>query len=134
MDMLFKIMLFLHLTGLAVGTTASVAMPLLGRQLATGAPAAKPALAAIAGQILIYSRIAFGVLVVTGIAMLAMRYNGDVLALGSWFEVKLALVIAVFVAMMVSIVAPNAVKPRVLGVAIKLAMLGIVASAVMTFS
>ena len=82
MDILFKIMLFLHLTSLGVGATANVAMPLLGRQLATGAPAAKPSLGAIAGQISLYSRWAFGVLIVTGIAMLFMRYNGDVAGLG----------------------------------------------------
>jgi len=134
MDMLFKIMLFLHLTGLAVGTTATVAMPLLGRQLATGAPAAKPALGAIAGQIMVYSRAAFGVMVASGIVMLWIRYNGDVMALGPWFELKLALVVLVFAAMIVSIAAPKAIKPQVLGTVMRLAILGIVASAVMAFN
>ena len=134
MDILFKIALFLHLTSMAVGVTASVAMPLLGRQLATGAPAAWPALAAVAGRILRYSRVAFGVLVVTGIAMLFICYNGDVYALGIWFHLKLALVVVLIAAVVLSAAAPKAVKPQVLGTITRLVMLGIIGCAVLAFN
>ncbi len=134
MDLLFKVMLFLHLAGLAVGTTATVAMPLLGRQLATAAPAAKPALGAVAGKILLYSRLAFGVLIVTGVAMVFLRFNGDFAALGPWFHLKMALVLVVLAAMIVSIMAPARINPRTVGIIIKIAILGIVASAVMAFN
>ena len=133
MDILFKIMLFLHLTSLGVGATANVAMPLLGRQLATGTPAAKPSLGAIAGQISLYSRWAFGVLIVTGIAMMFMRYNGDAAGLGVWFMVKMALVLVLFVGIVLSVVAPTAIKPPVLGMIMRVALLGVIASAVLTF-
>jgi protoporphyrinogen IX oxidase len=134
MDMLFKIMLFLHLTSLAVGTTATVAMPLLGRQLATGSPQAKPALGAIAGRIQAYSRGAFGILVVSGIAMLYLRYGGDATALGPWFAVKLALAVVVFAVMVITSVAPGRVKPQVMGMISRFALLGVIASAVMAFN
>ncbi|MBG1231374.1 hypothetical protein [Aestuariivirga litoralis] len=133
MDLTFKIMLFLHLVALAVGTTATVAMPLIGRQMA-GQPAARPALGAIAGQIQIFSRGAFAVLVLSGIAMLWLRFGGDPSALGMWFSLKMALVALIFAIMVLMAVAPGRISPQILGLVMKLALLGTVACAVQTFS
>jgi protoporphyrinogen IX oxidase len=133
MELAFKFMLFLHLTALAVASTATVVMPLVGRQMATGAPAAKPAMAQIAGRIQIYVRVAFATLLVSGVAMLFMRFGGDVLALGIWFEIKMALVVVAIVAVMLNSFAPGWLKPQIVAMITRLALLGIVACAVLTF-
>ncbi len=133
MDFAFKTMLFFHISALAVGTTATVAMPLLGRELATGHAAAKPALGSIAARIQVYSRFAIAVLIVTGAAMLLLRFDGNVAALGPWFALKMALVLLVIAGMTLSQVAPGYIKPQVLGPIMKLSLFGIIATAVLTF-
>ena len=134
MDLTFSILLVLHLTALVVGGAANVAMPLLGRQMAGASPEALGRLGPIARQLGINSRAALAVLVVTGLAMLWLRYGGDAAGLGPWFVAKLVFIALILVALLVGLVArPGTLDPRIFALVTRVALFGIIASSVMTF-
>ena len=79
--------------------------------------------------LLILHLVALGV----GVLMVAVRYGG-VEAFNSWFWVKMALVVLIVIAMVISAVAPKgSVNPTVLGWVTRLSLLGIVIAAVLAF-
>ncbi|MBZ0229512.1 MAG: hypothetical protein K8F58_13810 [Bauldia sp.] len=134
MDLTFSILLVLHLTALVVGGATNVAMPLLGRQMAGAPPEALGRLGPIARQLGINSRAALAVLVVTGLAMLWLRYGGDAAGLGPWFVAKLVFIALILVALLVGLVArPGTLDPRIFALVTRVALFGIIASSVMTF-
>ena len=134
MDLTFSILLVLHLTALVVGGAPNVAMPLLGRQMAGAPPEALGRLGPIARQLGINSRAALAVLVVTGLAMLWLRYGGDAAGLGPWFVAKLVFIALILVALLVGLVArPGTLDPRIFALVTRVALFGIIASSVMTF-
>lgn len=73
-------------------------MPLLGRQMAGAPPEALGRLGPIARQLSLNSRVALGVLVATGIAMLWLGYGGDAAGLGPCFVAKLVFVAVILAA------------------------------------
>jgi hypothetical protein len=80
------------------------------------------------------SRFAFGALILSGVAMVFVRYGG-VEGMNSWFWVKMGLVGVIVVAMIVGAVArPGSVNPGVMGWITRLALLGIVIAAVFAFN
>ncbi len=134
MDLTFNILLILHLAafGLAIATT--IAAPLVGSRMAAAPPEARPLLGSIARQLMLNARIAFAVLLVTGISMVYVRYGGFE-GQSAWFFVKMGLVAVILVAMIVGAVAkPGAINMRIMGWITRLSMAGIVISAVMAFN
>jgi putative membrane protein len=134
MDIFFNILLMIHLGSLVVGGAATVAMPLVGRQMAGAAPEALGRLGPIARQLQLNARIAVGLLVLTGIAMLWLRYGGDAAGLGPWFIAKLCFVGIILVSVVLGMtVSPATIKPQTLGGIMRLSLVGIVVCSVMTF-
>jgi protoporphyrinogen IX oxidase len=134
MDLTFNLLLIVHLGALVVGGATNVAMPLIGRQLAGATPDIAARLGPIAKQLNLNARIALGLLVLTGIAMLWLRYDGAAAALGPWFIAKLIFVGVILVMLVASVVLrPDQLNPRVFGLTMRISLTGIVICSVMTF-
>ena len=135
MDLAFDILLILHLGALVVGGATNVAMPLVGRQMAGAPPEVLGRLGPIARQLSLNARIALAILVVTGVAMLFIRYGGDAAGLGPWFIAKLVFIAVILAALTVSVLAkPGTLDPRVFALVTRLALIGIIVASVMTFA
>lgn len=134
MDLIVKLMVFLHLTGLAFGTVANVAMPLLGAEMARAEGPTMASLRRIAGKVQAYSKLALATILVSGVALVFLRYGGNVAALGPWFILKMVLVAALLVFVGLTIFAPRALNPRIGGMASRFLLLAIIATAVVTFN
>lgn len=134
MDVTFNILLILHLGALVVGGATTVAMPLIGRQMAGASPEVLARLGPIAGRLSLNSRVAVGLLILTGLAMLGIRYDWNVGGLGGWFIAKLVFVAVILVAMVLGlVVSPAKLRPQLLGGAMRLSVIAIVICSVMTF-
>jgi uncharacterized membrane protein SirB2 len=134
MDLAFSILLMIHLASLVVGGATNIAMPLIGRQMAGASPDTLSRLGPIAKRLQLNSQIALGLLVLTGITMLWLRYDGNAAGLGPWFIAKLTFVGIILVALVLGLVLkPEQINPRVFGLTMRLALIGIVVCSVMTF-
>ena len=142
MDYLFILLLLVHLLAFAVGGATAVAMPIIGGRMATATPDARVGLGAIANRLGANSRIALGVLLVSGPLMMWERYGG-LEGASVWFWVKMVLV-AVMLAMVIANLALGkriqagdrqaAVLQRRLGAVSRLVFLGVIVTAVLAFS
>lgn len=94
MELLFQVCLVLHLLALLVAGGSVVAIPLIGRQMATAGPEVRGSFGGLAQALGRYSQRAFGVLILTGILMVWLRYGG-VEGLSPWFWVKMGLIVVV---------------------------------------
>ena len=133
MDYVFDFLLICHLVALGVGATTAIAMPIVAGRMAGGTPEGRQLLGGIAGRLGVNSRIALGVLVVTGVLMLWVRYGG-VDAMNGWFWAKMALVVVMVVAVIVNAVGRGRVNPSVVSWITRLALLGVVITAVLAFN
>jgi hypothetical protein len=134
MDLTFNILLIIHLISLVVGATSAVAMPVVMGRMAGATPDGRQMLGGIGAQLGLNSRIAFGVLIVTGVAMIVVRYGG-VDGMSPWFWAKMALVVVILLAMIGSaVLRPGGAAPRILGWVTRLALLGVVIAAVFAFN
>ena len=135
MDLVFSLLLIIHLAALVVGGATNVAMPLLGRQMAGASPDVMVRLGPIARRLQLNSQVALALLVATGVTMLWLRYDGDGLALGPWFLAKMSFVAVILLTLVASLVlGPAAVNPRIFGTIMRVALIGIVVCSVMTFN
>jgi len=134
MDPTFQIFLFLHLVAFAVAAATNVAMPLVARRMAKATPDTVAALGGIARTLGINARIAVAVLVISGIALVQIRYGG-IEGMTAWFWFKMALVGVVIALMAANAFLPRTLlSPRVVGPVMRLALLGIVLGAVFAFN
>lgn len=134
MDLTFNILLIIHLAAFGLAITTTIAAPLIGSRIAAAPPDARPLLGGIGKRLSINARIAFGLLLITGLAMVYVRYGGFE-GQSVWFFIKIGLVVVVLIAMIIGIVAkPGTISPQVMGWITRLAMAGIVISAVMAFN
>lgn len=134
MDIAFSILLMIHLGSFVVGGATNVAMPLIGRQMADAPPETLSRLGPIARRLQLNSQIALGLLVLTGIAMLWLRYDGNVTGLGPWFLAKLVFIGVILVTVVLGFVLkPERINPRIFGTTMRLALIGIVVCSVMAF-
>ncbi len=134
MDLTFNILLMLHLGALVVAGATNVAMPLIGRQMAGATPDVIARLGPIAGRLSLNGRISLGVLVLTGIALLWLRYDGNAGGLGPWFTAKMALVIGIVVLSVAGLFARRIpVSPKLFGLFNRALLVAIVVCAVMAF-
>jgi hypothetical protein len=134
MDLTFNILLIIHLAAFGLAITTTIAAPLIGSRIAAAPPEARPLLGGIGKRLSINARIAFGLLLITGVAMVYVRYGGFE-GQSVWFFIKMGLVVVVLIAMIIGILAkPGTISPQVMGWITRLAMAGIVISAVMAFN
>lgn len=134
MDPTLQIFLFIHLVAFGVTVATNVAMPLVARRMARATPETAASLGGIARQLGINARIAVAALIISGVAMVQLKYGG-VEGLNVWFWVKMALVALVVALMVANAVLPRtALNPRIFGPLKRLALLGIVLAAVLAFN
>jgi putative membrane protein len=134
MDLTFNILLIVHLAAFGVGIATTIAAPLVGSRMALATPDSRPLLGGIGKQLTLNARIAFGLLLITGISMVYVRYGGFE-GQSPWFYLKMGLVVVILAALTLSAVAkPGSLSPRVMGWITRLAMAGIIISAVMAFN
>jgi uncharacterized membrane protein len=134
MDLTFQLLLLTHILALVAGTATAVAMPVIMGRMAGATPEGRQMLGGIGRRLAKNSQISFGVLLLTGIAMIVVRYGG-VDGLNGWFWAKMAFVALVLVMMVVGILAkPGTIRPQVLMWINRLALLGIIVSAVFAFN
>ncbi|MBI4923603.1 MAG: hypothetical protein HY834_17825 [Devosia nanyangense] len=134
MDIVFNTLLIIHLLALAVGATTTVAMPIIVSRMASATPDGRQMLAGIGARLSLNSRIAVGVLLVSGGLMVWLRYGG-VDGLGSWFWAKMGLVAILVAALIANAVAPRGtLNPAVMGWITRLSLLGVVIAAVFAFN
>jgi len=133
MDYAFDFLLICHLLALAVGATTAIALPIIASRMAGATPEGRALLGGISARLGINSRIAVGVLVLSGGLMLWLRYGG-VDGMNMWFWVKMALVVVIILALITSVVGRGRVHPAVLGWVTRLSLLGVVIAAVLAFN
>lgn len=134
MDILFQVLLIIHLVAFGVGITTTIAMPLVMSLVPKVAPESRPLFGALGLRFSTNARIALAVLIASGIAMVIVRYGG-VDGLNEWFWAKMALVVVVLAAIVAGALAkPGTLNPKVMGWITRLSMLGIVITAVLAFT
>ncbi len=134
MDLTFNILLIIHLAAFGLAISTTIVAPLIGSRMASAPLEARPLLGGIGKRLSLNARLAFGLLLLTGIGMVYVRYGGFE-GQSVWFFIKMGLVVVVLIAMIVGIVAkPGTISPRLMGWITRLAMAGIVISAVMAFN
>jgi uncharacterized membrane protein len=134
MDMTFQLLLIAHLFALVVGTATAVAMPVVMGRMAGATPEGRQMLGGIGQRLAKNSQLSFGVLLLTGIAMVVVRYGG-VDGMNAWFWAKMTLIAVVLVMMLAgALLKPGTIKPQVLMWINRLALIGIIVSAVFAFN
>lgn len=134
MDMTFQLLLIAHLFALVVGTATAVAMPVVMGRMAGATPEGRQMLGGIGQRLAKNSQLSFGVLLLTGIAMVVVRYGG-VDGMNAWFWAKMTLIVVVLAMMLAgALLKPGTIKPQVLMWINRLALIGIIVSAVFAFN
>ena len=134
MDITFQLLLIAHIFALVVGTATAVAMPVVMGRMKTATPDGRQMLGGIGQRLAKNAQLSFGVLLLTGIAMVIVRYGG-VDGMNEWFWAKMALVAVVLVVMIAGfLLKPGTINPRLLMWTNRLALIGIIVSAVFAFN
>lgn len=90
---LFTTLLFwLHLMGLALGGAAAFGNPVVGNRLIAAAPEGRPVLFSIAHGLSTVGKVGMGLLIVTGLLMVWLRFGGPA-GMTSWFWLKMVLLV-----------------------------------------
>jgi uncharacterized membrane protein len=97
MDIFVDLLFWIHLASLGLAGAAVFGLPVVGSRMASATPEMRPSLFAIADGLSRLGRAALGLLIVTGPLMVWLKFNGDMMALGAWFWVKMALVVILIV-------------------------------------
>lgn len=92
MEIFFKLLLWVHLTSVAIGGAASFGVPGVLALSMKAEPAQRPVFGMAILRLAAIGRMAIVLLVLTGAAMVAVKY-GDVSALNLWFWLKMLLVV-----------------------------------------
>ena len=134
MDITFQLLLVTHILALVVGTATTVVMPVVMGRMAGASPDGRQMLAGIGLRLSLNARIALGVLLLSGFAMVFVRHGG-VDGMNVWFWVKMGLVGVVLSTVILGAVAkPGTLSPQVMGWITRLALLGVIVSAVFAFN
>lgn len=135
MDLTFNLLLVVHLAAFGLGISTTFVAPIIGGRMPKAPPEARPTLLGIMGRLTLNARVAVGLLLATGIAMVFVRYNGDFAGMGPWFFVKMGLVAFIVVMMVLgAVLKPGTLNPQVMGWLTRLSMAGIIISAVLAFN
>lgn len=134
MDITFQLLLIAHIFALVVGTATAVAMPVVMGRMAGASPDGRQMLGAIGLRLGRNSQLAFVALLITGIAMVYVRHGG-VDGMSVWFWVKMGFVALVIVMMIAgALLKPGTIKPQVQMWVVRIALIGIIVSAVFAFN
>lgn len=133
MDYAFDFLLICHLIALGVGAATAIAMPIIGSRMAGATPEGRALLGGISARLGLNSRIAVGVLVLSGVLMVWLRYGG-VDGMNMWFWVKMALVAVIILVLIAGVVGRGRVNPAIVGWITRLSLLGVVIAAVLAFN
>ena len=134
MDITFQLLLLAHIGALVFGTATAIAMPVIMSRMAGATPDGRQMLGGIGQRLAKNSRLAFVVLLVTGVGMVFARYGG-VDGLGVWFWVKMGFVALVIVMMIAAaLLKPGTIKPVVQMWVMRIALTGIIVAAVFAFN
>lgn len=134
MDIVFDVLLVLHLLAFGLGISTTIVAPLLGTRLPKAAPETRQTLLGVMARLTLNARVAVATLVITGIAMMFVRYDGFA-GQNGWFHAKMGLVAVIVAAVLATaLLKPGTLNPRVMGWITRLSMLGIVICAVLAFN
>lgn len=142
MDIVFDLLLMAHLLSLLAAGAVVVVMPMIGARMASVSPETRGVLGGLAQRIGLFSRIAFGVLLVSGPLMVWIRFGG-VEGMTIWFWIKMALIVLMAVGMGVSGRARATAKPgdaRAAAIAkaganvSRVSLVGVIVAAVLAFN
>lgn len=141
MDIVIKLLFWVHLIALALGGAASFGIPVVGRKMPTASPEMRPTLLGIMHGLSTIGRAGIGTLIVTGPLIVWLKYGGFG-EMNVWFWIKMALVVALLGSVIYSgilfkritggDVAAAQLAPRI-GMLSTVLFLGIVFSAVFAF-
>ena len=124
----------IHFFALIVGAATAVTMPVIVARMGGASPEGRQMLAGIAARLGLNARLAVGVLVLSGIAMVMVKYGG-VEGMNPWFWAKMALVTVLVASFIIgAVVKPGRLNPRVLAWVARLSLFGIIVSAVLAFT
>lgn len=93
MDIVIKLLLWLHIVALALGGAAAFGIPVVGSKMPTAAPETRPLLFKIMHGLSMLGRIGVGVLLVTGPLIIWLKYGGFA-GVSVWFWIKMVFVLA----------------------------------------
>jgi protoporphyrinogen IX oxidase len=142
MDIVFDLLLMAHLLSLLAAGAVVVVMPMIGARMAGASPETRGILGGVAQRIGLFSRIAFGVLLVSGPLMVWIRFGG-VEGMTVWFWIKMALIVLMAIGMGVGGRVRARAKPgdaRAVAIAkvatnvSRLSLVGIIVAAVLAFN
>lgn len=140
-EILVKVLFWIHLMGLALGGAAAFGIPVIGRRMPTVPPETRPLLMQISKGLSRVGQAGLGLLIVTGPLIVWLKYGGFG-GFNTSFWVKMTLVVLLLVGVsysgillrrvMSGDVAAAPMLPR-MGIVNTLLLLGIVLSAVFAF-
>ena len=96
MDIWQQLLFWLHMIGLALGGVVSFGMPVLGAQMGSAPPEARPAIAKVMERFTTFGRAALVLLLVTGILLFWLAYDFTAPSM-TWFGIKMVLVVILIV-------------------------------------
>lgn len=100
MDIVIKLLLWLHIVAFVAGGSNSVVGPVIAGRLPSATPEAKAAYYGVMKALSQVGKVSMAVLLITGPLMLWLKYGG----LGSanvWFWVKMALIVVLLAAIII---------------------------------
>ena len=100
MEILFDILVWVHVIAFVAGGSNPVVMPIIGSKMATAAPETRATLMAVADRLSSVGKIAMATLLVTGPLLLWLEYGWDIP--NFWFWVKMALIVVMLITISLS--------------------------------
>lgn len=136
MSIALNLLLFIHLVALVVGASTNVVTPLLMSRAAAAGEAGQTLLGGVARTLSGNSQRALMVLVLTGLAMVAIvAAEGRVTSPSPWFVAKIAMVLCLLALLLARRLPAFArVKPATFGLVTRVFLLGIIFCSVMAFN
>jgi protoporphyrinogen IX oxidase len=137
-----SLLLWIHIVALVAGGSNSVIMPIIGAALPKVDDQTRVTLFKIGFQMATVGKLAAAVLLISGPLLLWLKYGG-LQGIASWFWVKMALIVVMFVAIIfeeanfkksASGDHAAAKKSKLGGITAAVAFLGVILAAVLTFN
>ena len=92
MDIVIKLLFWLHIVALALGGAAAFGLPVVGSKMPTATPEMRPTLFKIMHGLSTVGRAGIGTLIVTGLLIIWLKHGGFG-TVNFWFWIKMVLVV-----------------------------------------